>query len=439
MLIEFTVGNYRSFKEPVTFSMVATTLGSKYPELDEHNLFQWGKHSLLKSAAVYGANASGKSNLIQALAFMRKFVLRSSNETQIIDLIKVEPFRLSSETDEAPSFFEAVFALNDKIYRYGFELTSQQVVAEWLFHTKAKETKVFSRQGHQFDDFQISQTFSEGKNILKVLHDGKETGDDLVRPNALFLSVLAQLLGKLSVEILKWFANMVLIAGEQDFPYKMVTAERMSSEKNLEKEITNFLRGLDLSLHHIRVDKRKVVEHNLPSDMPDELRSILINQGFSETNIYTTHLKYNENQQIIGEVEFDLEENESKGTQKLFALSGFILRALQKGQILVIDEFDTNLHPLLTREIIQLFNSNKTNSHQAQLIFTTHDTNLLSNKLFRRDQIWFTEKDRYGVSTLFSLAEYKVRREANFEEDYITGRYGAIPFIGDLSNLVEDL
>lgn len=439
MLLEFTVGNYRSFKDPVTFSMLATSLGSKYPELDEQNLFQWDKHSLLKSAAIYGANASGKSNLIQALAFMRNFVLRSSNETQIIDLIEVEPFRLSSETDASPSFFEAVFALNNKIYRYGFEVASQQVVSEWLFHTKKKETKIFTRQGHQFDDFQMPKTFREGKNILKVLQDGKEAGSDLIRPNALFISVLAQLLGKLSVEILKWFANIVFIAGERDFPYKVVTTERMLSDKSLEKEIINFLKGLDLNLHHIRVDKQKVTEHRLPSDMPLELKSTLINQGFSETTVYTTHLKYDENQQLLGEVEFDLEKNESKGTQKLFSMSGFILRALQKGQILVIDEFDTNLHTLLTIEIIQLFNSNKTNNHQAQLIFTTHDTNLLSNKLFRRDQIWFTEKDRYGVTNLFSLAEYKVRREDNFEEDYITGRYGAIPFIGDLSHLVEEL
>jgi AAA15 family ATPase/GTPase len=134
---------------------------------------------------------------------------------------------------------------------------------------------------------------------------------------------------------------------------------------------------------------------------------------------------------------FNLERHESEGTQKLFVLAGYLVTALKEAKILVIDELESQLHPLITQAIVKLFNSNETNPNNAQLIFMTHDTNLLSNKLFRRDQIWFTEKNRYGATDLYSLAEYNVRNDASFESDYIKGRYGAIPYLGDLSNLVD--
>jgi uncharacterized protein len=149
------------------------------------------------------------------------------------------------------------------------------------------------------------------------------------------------------------------------------------------------------------------------------------------------HQKFDSDGNYISFERFNLEAQESEGTQKIFALSGTLVDTLNNGKVLIFDELDARLHPLISLAIVQLFNSNKTNPNNAQLIFMTHDTNLLSNKLFRRDQVWFTEKNRYGATDLYSLAEYKVRNDASFESDYIKGRYGAIPYVGNLSSMVD--
>jgi AAA15 family ATPase/GTPase len=228
--------------------MVATDLGTQ-TKLDSDNIFQVDDElSLLKSAAVYGANASGKSNLVKAIGFMRWFVLNSSSGTQITDSIDVEHFRLSTETETKASFFEIVFILNKKIYRYGFEINAKQVISEWLFYTPKSE-----------------------------------------------------------------------------------------------------------------------------------------------------------------------------------------------GRILCVDELDARLHPFITKSIVELFNSKDTNHKNAQLVFMTHDTNLLNNNLFRKDQIWFIEKDQYGATDLYSLVEYDIPDDAEYKNDYIKGKYGAIPYIGVLTGLFEDL
>ena len=166
-------------------------------------------------------------------------------------------------------------------------------------------------------------------------------------------------------------------------------------------------------------------------------RLILQTGGGKLTSVQTMHQKFDEDGTFISTELFNLSDQESEGTQKVFALAGLLVETLKEGKVLVVDEFDARLHPLISRAIVELFNSNETNPNNAQLIFMTHDTNLLSNKLFRRDQIWFTEKDRYGATDLYSLVEYKVRNDASFESDYIKGRYGAIPYIANLNHLIE--
>lgn len=226
MLIEFTVGNYLSFKEKVTFSMEAIQTNIQESsstdssdldwktKLNDNNVFKVDDElSLLKSAAIYGANASGKSNLIKAIGFMRWFVLSSSTSTQIIDSIDIEEFKLNTETIGKPSFFEIVFLLNQKIYRYGFEVDKKQVIAEWLCHTpKNKEYKLFNRHDRVFSINQRS--FKEGKNL-----------EDKTRINALFLSVVAQFNGELSQKILVWFSDLGVISGIQSHLYNRYTIE----------------------------------------------------------------------------------------------------------------------------------------------------------------------------------------------------------------------
>jgi AAA15 family ATPase/GTPase len=402
--------------------MVASKVTAKYKELDENNIIQVDDElSLLKSAAVYGANASGKSNLVKALNFMQWFVLNSSRETQITDLINVENFKLSTETAEQPSCFEIVFLEDHKIYRYGFEVNQKRVLSEWLFYVpKVKEFRLFERKE---DRVKIARRFKEGDDIISK-----------TRNNALFLSVVAQFNGEISKNILLFFARKLnVISGLHGNIYRNYTIEYFKTNSS---DIINLIKKLDLGIDDISIKTRKVLPEDL-LEIPEEFRTLLISKKLQADDIYTTHKKYNAEGEVISLEQFDLDKNESEGTKKLFAFAGPILETLRKGEVIVIDELDARLHPLITRTIIDLFNSNETNINNAQLIFMTHDTNLLSDKIFRRDQIWFTEKDRQGATDLYSLVEYKIENDASFESDYIKGRYGAIPFIGDLSQVIK--
>jgi hypothetical protein len=405
--------------------MVAANLVAKDKKLDENNTFEVDDDlKLLKSAAIYGANASGKSNLAKALGFMRWFMINSSKETQSTEKIDVERFKLSTETEAKPSFFEIVFLMNGKRYRYGFEATRDKVVSEWLFYVpKSRETKLFERK---LDNISVSKTYKADGIQQKTRH------------NALFLSVSAQFNVKLAEKILDWLTNRVkLVSGLDDRGYRGYTVNCLMNNKN-KNEIIQLLKKLDLGFADVKVEESEVTVDSLPNELPDEIKNfILKNGGTKATSIQTMHQKFDEKGNSASIALFNLDEQESEGTQKVFALAGPLVNTLKDGKVLIIDEFDARIHPLISRAIVELFNSNETNPSNAQLIFMTHDTNLLSNKLFRRDQIWFVEKNRYGATDLYSLAEYKVRNDASFESDYIKGRYGAIPYIGNLNHLID--
>ncbi|BAZ42966.1 hypothetical protein NIES4101_89370 [Calothrix sp. NIES-4101] len=446
MLIEFSVGNYRSFKDKVTFSMVAAHLVSKDKEIDSNNVFVIDDRlSLLKSAAIYGANASGKSNLAKAMSFMKWFMINSSKETQSTEKINVEPFRLSVETESEPSYFEIVFLMHGKKYRYGFEVNKDKVVSEWLFYVpKVRETKLFERRDNYFSCAKIYQA----DGIQKI-----------TRQNALFLSVSAQFNVEIAENILIWLTNQLkIISGLNDEAYQQYTSQCISESTRKKNAIFKLIKKLDLGIGELDIQESESLDilrdakNKIPKDTPKEVQTILndlINTANSiellleksgekrvRSSVKTIHQKFDSNGILIGKESFDLKSHESEGTQKIFAISGLLVNSLQEGITLIIDEFDARLHPLISYKIVELFN-NKSNRKNAQLIFMTHDTNLLTNKLFRRDQIWFTEKNRYGATDLYSLAEYKIRNDASFENDYIKGRYGAIPYIGNLSSFIE--
>jgi hypothetical protein len=424
MLIEFSVGNYRSFKDPVTFSMVAANLVAKDKNLDANNVFAADKDlRLLKSAAIYGANASGKSNLARALSFMKQFMINSSKETQSTDEIGVEPFRLNTETEGKPSYFELVFLMDGIQYRYGFEATRERVTSEWLFYVpKVRETQLFERD---FDTIRPSKKYDA---------DGIQ---QRTRSNALFLSVSAQFNVELAERILEWLTdNLNIISGLNARLYLDYTVKCFTNNEN-RSDIVNFIKKLDLGISEIQVDQEDFPVDSLPDEIPDEIKKLIVKTGVKATSIGTEHRKFDREGKYQSLEKFDLGNHESQGTQKVFAWAGPLINALKKGEVLIIDEFDASLHPLISLAIVEMFNSQETNSNNAQLIFITHDTNLLSNKIFRRDQIWFTEKNRYGATDLYSLAEYKIRKDATFESDYIKGRYGAIPYLGNLKHLIN--
>ena len=426
MLIEFTVGNYRSFKDPAMLSLIATKIISQDKQLDEENVIEVpGGLNLLTSAAVYGANASGKSNLVEAINFMRLFVLGSAEGTRATGGIRVEPFRLSTETVSRPSYFEIVFIAGDHQYRYGFEASRERVHREWLYHVPSiREARLFERDGEHIT---LSGVFREGRGL-----------EEKTRPNALFLSVVAQFNGDTARTIANWFLDLDVISGLDDTWLRDTTLSLWDDPEGL-AQVARFVRGLDLSIEDLELEQDQRLIEQYRAEFPELFAPDKDWKMPSAYRVKTTHRRFDEAGNLQGTELFDLDKHESEGTRKLFALSGTLLASLGCGTALIADEFDARLHPLITRRLIELFNSREHNPRHAQLVITTQDTNLLDNRLFRRDQIWFTEKDRFGVTHLYSLAEFRgVRNDASFERDYVRGRYGAIPFLGDLGRLAGD-
>jgi uncharacterized protein len=430
MLVEFSVGNFRSFKDPVTLSMVAANLKSRERSLDENTLFKVNdKLSILSSAAIYGPNASGKSNLIAAVYFMRDFVLNSSKETQSQEKIGIDNYKLSTVTENEPSFFEMVFILDDRQYRYGFELDTEKVTAEWLFYVpKSREARLFERDGQ---NIKVTDAFKEGKGL-----------ESRTRENALFLSVVAQFNGDLATKVLSWFRRMRVNRGVDNPNDISFAVSRFADAKNTDA-ISMLVKAMDLGIDELRAAKEVLRippledsdKNNVMASLKPFFESV---KGMEFPRIKTVHKKYGPEGELMGTAVFDLQDHESAGTKRLFSLTIPILDALSTGRVLFVDELDARLHPIMTCNIIEAFNDKDINEKNAQLVFTTHDTNLLSNKLLRRDQIWFVEKDSFGSSHLYSLAEFRIRNDASFERDYIKGKYGAIPFVGNLKYLLGE-
>ncbi len=428
MLLEFTVGNFLSFRDKKTISFNATAV----KEFVDTNLIHTERHTLLKGGVIYGANSSGKSNLIKAMSTMRRLVLQTFERSSTSEL-EVTPFLLQLENEDQPSFFEVLFLINDVRYRYGFEVDNDSVKAEWLFEAKKNAEKpLFMREN---DGIEVMKAFSEGKDL-----------EVKTRDNALFLAVVDQFNGKIAKSIMAWFNNFVTISGLSHENYTGVTFTLLDNDKT-NRLLQDFYNTTDLGFENVKLNKKEFDASRLPKDMPESIMQELSTkmQGKMMVNATTLHKKYNKQNKVIGSVEFDMDSQESSGTNKVFNISGPVFDVLNDGGVLVIDELDASLHPLLTLAITKLFNSKEHNPKDAQLIFATHDTNLLSYGNYRRDQIYFVEKDQYGASDLYSLVEYKeegaikaIRKDRSFEKDYIQGRYGAIPFIGNLSNIAKE-
>jgi AAA15 family ATPase/GTPase len=350
MLIQFTVGNFLSFKDKTTVSMVA----SKYRDHKEHVFKALSNIKLLKCSAIYGANASGKSNLIKAMNFMKRFVLFSTKGS-IESPINVKIFKLAVEMDNKPSFFEIVFIIDKIIYRYGFEATISKILGEWLYFSRAdKEYLLFERKSNKFN---INRnTFKEGLNL-----------ENKTRNNSLFLSVVAEFNGIISNKIIEWLHNFNVITGLND--YSLFTAKFLESD-DMKYNIINLLKTADLFIENIKKQEKLIEKNSLPSLPINKNVELLPDGNFKLVDFLTFHKKY-KNGKVIGETLMNMDSEESEGTKKYFSLSGPILDTLMNGKILVADEFDARLHPLLLINLIQLFNS-EINNKNAQLIFVIY-------------------------------------------------------------------
>ncbi|NMB89091.1 MAG: AAA family ATPase [Chloroflexi bacterium] len=415
MLIEFKVKNFRSFREEVTLSMVASadkTLPDNLISVPE-----FGGRSLLHSAVVYGPNAAGKSNLIAAAQFVDEFV-NTSMERKVNSPIEATPFLLDTEPNTDPSEFEITFIDDQNVrYQYGFHVTTRQVVREWLVaYPKGLPQTWFERE--QAVNAEPSWYF--GRNLK-----GKNSQvAELTRPDVLFLSNAAQLNHRQLGRVLEWFQRCLRVIDAPDSPYfSTYTAARAKEDEQVQKLIRNLMVAADFGITDFEVREETFTDKDFPDDIPVELRDRLINK--KHLDVYMRHAM-----EAGTEVSLPLEE-ESRGTQRLFALSGPLVEVLTNGWTLFVDELDASLHPFMVRFLVELFHNSQANPRGAQLIFNTHDTTLMDCCVFRRDQIWFVEKDHQNCSHLYPLLDYSPRKDEALAKGYLLGRYGAIPFLGE--------
>ena len=419
-MVNFTVKNYRSFKFERTFSMEASAIREH-----KESVVCRGKYNVLPLAVFYGANSGGKSNLIGAISTMRSIVIRSVRLNEG-DKLPYDPFALDKTSEQQPTFFEIQFLRDEVLYRYGFEYDRDEIISEWLYEKcfGEKEYELFVRS-HDLIDVS-SKRFSEG--------EGKE---DLTNTNRLFLSLVAQLKGDKSNKVMSWFRTCNVVSGIESEGYEAVTLGMFLEHLEGADQAQDFFKELQLGFTRFSVKKMEISK-DVIEKAPDSIKSELEKDASSGAfvNSLTTHNVYSEDGMVIGERNFHKNKMESEGTKKVLEMSGPIFDTLNEGKILIVDELDAKLHPLLTRNIVLLFMDPAKNPHGAQLIFATHDTNLLDLDILRRDQIWFAEKDKVEATDIYSLVEFKdedgkkVRNDRDIKRDYIRGRYGAIPFIG---------
>lgn len=413
MLLEFRVRNYRSIRDEQVLTLIAS--GDK--ELAETHLAPTGLKAAshaLRSAVVYGPNASGKSSLLRALDYLRAVVAESATVIQPGQTYNVQPFKLDPASTQQPTEFEITFLLAGVRHQYAFSMTTQRIVSESLLvYRSSKPTQLFNRQYVDGDvyDYEFSTYLSGPRKVWQ----------ESTRPNSLFLSMAAQLNSEQLGPVFNWIVrNIVFLpAGASVLPdfttALLATADGRAS-------IREFLSAADISIADVQVVSRKAMH----------AQWVMSASGVQQASQEERELLMPifEHSTPKGSAKFELHD-ESEGTQRLYGLIAPVLDCLREGRVLVVDELDSSLHTLLVRRLIAMFQTPELNPHGAQLIFSTHDTSLLDHTLFRRDQIWFTEKDADQATRLYPLTDFSPRKQEAWERGYLAGRYGAVPFFAD--------
>jgi AAA15 family ATPase/GTPase len=415
MIIQFSVGNFLSFKDLCTISLEPAAIKDSNESLYISPLTNEVK--LLKSLSIHGSNASGKSNLLKAFSFMKRWVLNSFNEANRILEIPVTPYLLQKGYEEKNSLFEIVFYKDQIRYRYGFELNKSSVNNEWLFYSelKKREQHFFIRTGQDI-------TYNNAwKKNSKIKLDPIIT---YVKPTVLVATVLSQFNVDIGSMIIEWF-NKNLIGFDFSNNYFInKTADLIESNPEYYIALHQLIKNAKLGFTSVKptiIGKYK--SEKFSSDFLDFAFNAEVSNDYQ---ILTKHNVYDNKNKKVKEIYFDLKKQESAGSQKFFALAGALLNAIKNSQILWVDEFDSKFHPLLFEAIISFFNSNKFNHQGAQLIFTTHNTQLLKTKMLRRDQIVTVNKSEQGESTIKGVHTSNVRIDASHEREYFAGKFGGI-------------
>lgn len=446
MLVSLSVANFRSFAAEETFSLVASKrLAGTH---DDHLIpIPGSDESVLRCAVLYGANGAGKSNLLKALRYAEMFVLRARGKKG--SGTGREPFRLS-EKNEAPSTFDLQFVAEDTLYHFGFSVDDEHVAEEWLAYTVAgRERTLYERT-----------TDANGKVVIEApgLKNSGQKLEAMVTvggpANQSFLATVRATLardelGEHISNVIAWFEDIALIAPEQ--PLGPIGAMLSGSPEFLDFA-GKFLKSSSTGVDHLRVDKVTISEDELRSLLPRELYSRLIDDAseggmsltlregselFIEPKGESYRLTVQAAHQCNNGTVIPLEmAEESDGTQRLLNLLPALYFAQSSSGVYFIDEIDRSMHPVLVRKLLEFF-LKSCKGEKRQIIVTTHESNLLDLDLLRRDEIWFVEKDQSAATRLYSLTDFKVRKDLQIRKGYLEGRFGGIPFLGDLDALSD--
>lgn len=414
MLVEFRVSNFRSIREEQRLSLVAN---SDKSHSETHVIRSDAKSgiSLLKSAVIYGANASGKSTLIMAMAFMKRIVAESATHVKEGQKFFLQSFKLDGISSTKPSEFEITFIEAGIRYQYGFSLLPDRITSEWLLVYKTSKPQVW------FDRRYNAETNVDEYTFSPFLSGEKKLWQKSTRSNSLFLSKAVDLNSNALRPVFLWIVQQLHIIGAGEQPMiEFSTAFAQLPEGK--RQLLDFLSAADLSISELSLEIRqqREVSVRVEGEKPP-VHQVIDSEALMPIFLHTG---------AEGAAKFEFHD-ESTGTQRLFAFAGPILDVLREGSVLIVDELDGSLHTKIVRFLLSIINSSMHNTEGAQLIFTTHDTSVMDAKLFRRDQIWFVEKDKSHATHLYPLTDFSPRTNEALEKGYLVGRYGAIPFINE--------
>lgn len=452
MLVEFSIENFLSFKDRVTFSMLASSDDSNPDNMFNCKTLTGDTKNLLKSSAIYGANASGKSNFIIAIDFIKSLVL-TSHKNQEGDLININQFKLDKNCESKPTSFEIIFIYENVKYCYGVKLDKEKIHEEYLYHwPNGRRAMVFERQGT--DKFVFQKESKTKKEELK-----QEIYLESTLDNTLFISQATKLKHPTMTQAFKWFREKLRLLFDYE-DLEGFTLKSIEESSKFKDKVLKYLEFADIGIKDLKVTKKYVNFDKMPQlsnlvgvatedvnfdEMPLLKEYLLKSKSLSEketTDIDLNEIKlfgadmisYHKGIDVNGNntlIPFNIAD-ESAGTQKYIHLIGPIIDSLENGYTVFIDELDLHLHPNILKELVKIMHNPEVNKNNAQFIFTTHCTNLLDLELFRRDQIWFTDKNNEtGITDLISLADYSPRKDLNIQKGYLEGRFGAVPFLNE--------
>jgi len=389
MLIGFSVKNYKTFYGECNLSMLAGS-GAEY---EGFNTFQDEDEKGLKSVLIYGANSNGKTNLISAMQLLKKIMVSDFSKQKEL-LSECEPFIFNEKSAKEAVEFEVEFKTNNILYTYGFHVLHGKVVKEYLLKKKKRTVTIFERKSSSYKDIKA------GKNLF----NGELRLIDMVREDILFIKFAYMLNNKISKEVVDYFATW-LSDKDAEFPYRLIDTE--SGE--MHDDALRLMKYADKSIKTLKLHTE------------DKKKELLLGRYF-----------YSENWKPTAIVDVEFKRFSSSGSNHLYRILRNVFYVLDTGGVFIVDEIHNHLHPLLTKSIVEMFNSIKYNSRNAQLICTVHDVYLINSEI-RRDQLWFIDKDECGRSSLYSLADFKnIRKDSDILKKYLLGVYGAIPNIDDL-------